>query len=342
MTATADSLEKLNFANDVYAARQFCWDSASFSPTGLLTDISDNTTLNSNNDVKHWEILYNSSDNACGIFTFKPARKNIHQSLKRLREEYELASEDASLYVYFAVGKRSELGAIFETMKRNYPVGPEQRQQFDILQPLAGTHFIPGENLSVVVSGPKVGNDLTLTVKYPDGSTKVYKPASTPTSSNTFNLGAVSSSAKFGKWTLTATAGGVSRALTIDVLNPVHPCVLFTPAELKAMQDRWKTDSRYQTHVKGRLLSKVQNIYNATPPPANLTAEPREYGRNLHYFVAVLLMDPTLQQYPDANVVGFPDHDQLEELGSDRQPVRGLCERSRRARGTAASPGHGV
>ena len=299
-TATADSLEKLKFTSDIYSARQFCWGS-SFVPIKMvndMTNIMDTTqnALNSNNNVKTWQILYDANDNAFGVFTFKPSHKN-YSTLSRLREEYDLASEAASLYIYCAVGKRPELLPLFETMKRGFPLGPEQRQLFDIVQPLQGNHILPSENLNVVVAGPKVGSDLALSVKYPDGSTKTYKPASTPTSSNTFNLGTIASTAKFGTWTLTATSGGVSRAITVDVLNPVHPCVLFTPAELKTMQDRWKTDSRYQTHVKATLLSKVQAAYSTPPLPVNLTVEPRAYGRNLQFYAALLLMDPTLQQY---------------------------------------------
>lgn len=296
VTATPNSGAQLEFARDLFASRQFYWKS-SFSPSRMISDIAGDTAISSESDVKTWQILYSGNGQAIGLFTFKPGLKRQLFSTRAIQDYYELSSDACSVYEYYAIGNRSEILTLFQTMKRGYPVGTEQQASFDIIQPEENYRFFTGETVSIVVAGPKIGSDLALTVKYPGGGSARFTPTGSSGTYKTFNLGTIGVGAKFGQWTLTATSGGLSRTHKIDVYNPDHPRVLFTSSELNAIRRRWQTDSRYYTHIQSRLEDRAAGAYSGGPVPKTITVSPRDYGRNLGIYAAVLLMNPALSQY---------------------------------------------
>lgn len=295
LAATPNSGPLLEFANDIYSARQFYWDSAAFSPTRMITDLGYDGAVSTSIGSKNYQILVNSAGNAIGVFTFRPSVKRKFGS-NALQELYELASEQGSVYVYYGMGKLDEIQSLFTTMKRGYPLGLEEVRGFNIMQPLEGQRFIPGESITAGVAGSSLGTDLALKVTYPDGSSKSFTKVAAGTRAYAFSLGAIPSTAKFGTWTLSATSGGVTKTRKIVVANPDHPRLLFTQADLAAMRQRWTSgDARYASHIKSRLTSKAGEVLAKALPPTTLsdTDGPRDYGRDLMQLVGAHLMAST-------------------------------------------------
>lgn len=299
VTATPNSGELLNFSNDIFHSRQFFWDSSSYTPVRMLTDLNYDGRLTDEAKTKKWVILADSGNHAFGVFTFKPSTKRKMVSTHSLQEYNDLASEQGSIFVYYGTGTVDELHALFDTMKRGCTLGLEQQQQFTIVQPAEGDHVITGETVTVVVSGAGIKSDLSLRVDYPGGTYTTLRPTGVAGSSNTFNLGVVGAASKFGTWTLTASSGGVQRVRKISVLNPDHPRVLFTASELTKIRARWLTNSHYQTHIQKHLVDSADGVLKSAPPPAVLPDDegPRGYGRNLLDLAGALLMDPSATAY---------------------------------------------
>ena len=294
VTATPKSGPWLEFSDDIYSSRKFYSNSDAFNPTRQLNDLGQDTSPSSDENVSKWTILADSNSNAIGLFSFKPGSKS--SSSGSLLENGAVAAEQGSFYLYYAVGKTSDLKILFSTMKRGYPLGVEQQTKFDINTPAEGDRFIVGEAINATVAGPAANaTDLSLRIDFPDGSYQVLKPA-TPATSVVFNLGTVSASSKFGTWKLTATSGGVSRTRQIAAVNPEHPRVLFTASELTRIRARWKTDSLYQGHIQSRLTSSANDILAQAPlTPTPVDNSMRYSARDLLDLAGALLMDPTNQ-----------------------------------------------
>lgn len=292
VAVTPTSGQAAEFSNDTFHARRFYWNTSVYSPSRMITDIGYDGPLSSDAKSKNWMILVNNSDQAYGMFTFRPGTKR--QSSGALQEYGNLASDQGSVYVYFGLGKSDELKLLFSTMKRGYPLGVEERQGLTFMSPPDSARFVEGETISAVIAGSSAGNDAKLTVKYPDGSVTTLKPTTGLNKSYTFNLGVVGSKAKFGPWLLTATSGSRTRSRQIFVSKPDHPRLLFTYGELQAMRARWQTDPRYRDHVRSRLINRAERTMSGPSAPSALSSaqSPRDYGRNLLNLAGALLMDP--------------------------------------------------
>ncbi|MCX7014916.1 MAG: hypothetical protein NTW86_20585 [Candidatus Sumerlaeota bacterium] len=233
----------VEMAADYYAAREFYWNSA-FTPTRMISDVLGDQPVNGDSLVRNWIILYDADQNAFGLFSFRPARLRVNTGKQDLQDLYNTSFRAGESQLYCALGPLANVQTLFAALDRPCRLGPEQLPAFDILSPLPGAHFIPGEDIRIDVAGPSLGADASLRVYFPDGSWRTHAPTTISGPHATFDLGPVAESAQFGAWTLRVTSNGVRRSRGIDVLKPQHPCVLFTPDELAAMRSRWSADPR--------------------------------------------------------------------------------------------------
>jgi hypothetical protein len=291
-----DGLPPFRFAPDIYHARQFQWRSEVFNPTEMITDFGEGP-VDLDRALKNWVIVTEGASKAMGLFSFQPSSLRAITTKPGLAQVGVLSGEvDARTQTYLAVGTKSELIDLFSTMDRQVEIGQEELPAFNIISPEVGAYFIPGESIEIIVEGPEIGEDLSLTIVYPDQSSVQYGTGGPPGLTNQYSLGTVDTSFQIGIWSLTASSGGVDRYLDINVSSPVHPRILFNPAGLQSKRNLWESTDpeiydEYKTIFRRLARKALKHLDNPVPNNDEANSSARSYGDNILDYAIVLLMD---------------------------------------------------